>query len=68
MLLETITNIFYVNFFSNNVLIADNCFIHHVKEISAVLEDAQVIGHYLPPYSLDYNPIEEVFAEIKINA
>ena len=31
-----------------------------------MLEDAQVIAHYLPPYSPDYNPIEEVFAKVKL--
>ena len=61
VLLETTTTI--VTF--NSVLIADNCSIHHVEEISAVLEDAQVIAHYLPPYSPDYNPIE-VFAKVKL--
>ena len=28
-------------------------------------EDAGVCLEYLPPYSPDYNPIEEAFAELK---
>ena len=27
--------------------------------------DAQIMLEYLPPYSPDYNPIEEAFAELK---
>ena len=29
-------------------------------------EEAGVILEYLPPYSPDYNPIEEAFAEMKV--
>ena len=28
-------------------------------------DDAGVVLEYLPPYSLDFNPIEEAFAELK---
>ena len=28
-------------------------------------DEAGVVLVYLPPYSLDYNPIEEAFAELK---
>ena len=28
-------------------------------------EDAEVLLEYLPPYSPDFNPIEEFFAELK---
>ena len=30
-----------------------------------VLEAAQVITQFLPPYSPDFNPIEEAFSEVK---
>ena len=47
------------------VVVQDNCAIHHVQEVNDALNDAGVIVQYLPPYSPDYNPIEEgeVYAE-----
>ena len=34
---------------------------HNFSEFS----DAQVLTHYLPPYSPDYNPIELAFSKVK---
>ena len=50
---------------SNSVLLLDNCAIHHVAEIQQVLNDAQVLTHYLPPFSPDFNPIELAFSKVK---
>ena len=47
------------------VVVQDNCAIHHVQEVTDVLHDASVIVQYLPPYSPDYNPIEECFSKVK---
>ena len=47
------------------VVVQDNCAIHHVQEITDALCDAGVIVQYLPPYSPDYNPIEECFSKVK---
>ena len=49
----------------NSVLLLDNCSIHHVPELQQVFSDAQVLIHYLPPYSSDYNPIELAFSKVK---
>ena len=49
----------------HSVIIHDNCAIHHVSEIEELLEGTGVIMLYLPPYSPDYNPIEEAFAKVK---
>ncbi|PPR05263.1 hypothetical protein CVT26_012410 [Gymnopilus dilepis] len=49
-----------------SVVIMDNCAIHHDEEIRALIEDecgARLI--FLPPYSPDFNPIEEAFSAIK---
>ena len=40
----------------------DKCSIHHVDSITSLFEEA---GVFLPPYSLDYMPIEEAFSYIK---
>ena len=43
----------------------DNASFHHSEKIRQLCADAEVILVYLPPYSSDYNPIEEFFAELK---
>lgn len=49
----------------NSVIVMDNASIHHSEGIRQVCTDAGVILVYLPPYSPDYNPIEEFFSELK---
>ena len=43
----------------------DNASIHHSERVKQMCSDAGVIVVYLPPYSPDFNPIEEFFAELK---
>jgi transposase len=49
----------------NSVIIMDNATIHHSERIPQLCADAGVKLVYLPPYSPDYNPIEEFFSELK---
>ena len=49
----------------HSVVVMDNCSIHHISEVRQVLEDIGVLVHFLPPYSPDYNPIEEAFSKVK---
>jgi transposase len=49
----------------NSVLVMDNAPIHHTERIKQMCRDARVKLVYLPPYSPDFNPIEEFFAELK---
>ena len=48
-----------------SVLVMDNASIHHSERVKQMCSDAGVIVIYLPPYSPDFNPIEEFFAELK---
>lgn len=48
-----------------SVLIMDNCSVHHVQEIQDLLSSVGIPILYLPPYSPDYNPLEEAFSYIK---
>ena len=49
-----------------SVVIMDNASIHHVQEVSNLIEtQAGARLHYLPPYSPDLNPAEGVFSQIK---
>src|SRR5436190_20620726 len=44
-----------------------SCPLHQlaVQELEQMCLDAKIKLEYLPPYSPDYNPIEEAFAELK---
>ncbi|KAJ5344403.1 hypothetical protein N7452_002407 [Penicillium brevicompactum] len=48
-----------------SVLVMDNASFHHSDRIQQLCSDAGVKLLYLPPYSPDFNPIEEFFAELK---
>ena len=51
---------------ANSVVIMDNAAIHHVEGVADLIENqagARLI--YLPPYSPDLNPLEEVFSQVK---
>ena len=52
--------------FNNNVvLVLDNVKFHHCAEIKTFLESLDVEIMYLPAYSPDLNPIENIFSCIK---
>jgi transposase len=48
-----------------SVLIMDNASFHRTDRIEQMCSEAGVKLMYLPPYSPDLNPIEEMFAELK---
>jgi len=43
----------------------DNCSIYNTKEVVDTIEETGAILHFLPPYSPDFNPIENAFSKIK---
>ena len=47
------------------IVIMDNCSIHHVDAIKELLQNAGILLLFLPPYSPDFNPIEEAFSSVK---
>ena len=47
------------------LIIRDNCSVHHSEEVKDLVTDAGILLLYLPPYSPDYNPIEELFSYAK---
>ena len=49
----------------HSVVVLDDCSIHHVEEITTMIEDVGALVHFLPPYSPDLNPIEETFSKVK---
>jgi DDE superfamily endonuclease len=48
-----------------SVLVMDNHSTHHLEYIQELCDARGVILLYLPPYSPDYNPIEQSFAALK---
>ena len=51
----------------HSVVVLDNCAIQHTAEVKSMLEEIGVLVHFLPVYSLDFNPIEEAFSKVKIS-
>lgn len=50
----------------NDIVIMDNCPVHMRPAIRTAIEKARAVLRYLPKYSPDLNPIEQVFAKLKI--
>ena len=48
-----------------SIAVLDNCSIHHVQSVVQLLVDTGILVLFLPPYSPDYNPIEECFSYVK---
>jgi transposase len=48
-----------------DVVVMDNLPAHRVKGVKAAIECAGAMLIYLPPYSPDFNPIEQAFAKLK---
>lgn len=49
----------------HSLVVLDNCVIHHITEVIASIEDIGALVLFLPPYSPDLNPIEELFSKLK---
>ena len=49
-----------------DTVILDNLQAHKVTGVREVIEAAGARLLYLPPYSPDFNPIEQIFAKLKL--
>jgi hypothetical protein len=49
----------------NSVLVLDNASAHHFDDLREVVENRGMRLRYLPPYSPDFNPIEQGFSAMK---
>jgi len=50
---------------SKSIAVLDKCSVHHVPEIEMSFQHAGILLYYLPPYSPDLNPVEEMFSYFK---
>lgn len=48
-----------------DIVVMDNLSSHKVKGVQAAIQAKGAELRYLPPYSPDFNPIEQVFAKLK---
>jgi transposase len=49
----------------NKYILMDNVSFHKSKRVIKIIEDSKNKILYIPPYSPDFNPIEEVFSKMK---
>lgn len=47
------------------IMVMDNLMAHKTEKVRELVEGAGCEVFYLPPYSPDFNPIEEAFSKIK---
>ena len=50
---------------AGDIVVMDNLSSHKVVGVKAAIDGAGAALRYLPPYSPDFNPIEQVFAKLK---
>jgi transposase len=50
---------------AGDIVMMDNLSSHKVARVREAIEAAGAVLRYLPPYSPDFNPIEQVFAKLK---
>lgn len=48
-----------------SVVLLDNASIHHTDSAIKLIQSVGALVHFLPPYSPDMNPIEELFSKVK---
>lgn len=48
-----------------SVVLLDNASIHHTTRPVELIQSVGALVHYLPPYSPDLNPIEEMFQKLR---
>lgn len=48
-----------------SVVLLDNASIHHTAKVAQLIQSMGALVHFIPPYSPDLNPIEELFSKVK---
>ena len=47
-----------------SIVVMDNASVHKGVRVQEVINEVSALLRFLPPYSPDLNPIEEMFAEV----
>lgn len=53
---------------SRCVVVMDNALIHHVERVATSIQGTGAILWYFPPYSPDFNLLEEAFAKVNLKS
>ena len=48
-----------------SIVMLDNASIHHTGRAVELIQSVGALVHFIPPYSPDLNPIEELFSKVK---
>jgi len=51
---------------ARSVVVMDNASVHHINTVEDRIHQMGAIVRFLPPYSPDLNPMEEVFSKLKL--
>ena len=62
---DYLKNVLIPSLHAGDTVVMDNMRSHHVKQVREILNDARINLLYLPPYSPDLNPIEEMWSKLK---
>jgi len=49
----------------SSVVLMDNASIHHTSKAIELIQSVGALAHFIPPYSPDLDPIEELFCKVK---
>ncbi|MBD5094840.1 MAG: IS630 family transposase [Subdoligranulum sp.] len=63
--LDYLKNTLIPTLHEGDIVVMDNMRTHHVKEVQTLLQGADIKLLYLPAYSPDLNPIENMWSKIK---
>ena len=63
--LDYLKNLLIPTLNRGDIVIMENMCIHHVKGVWTIFQEAGMKLLYLPAYSLDLNPIENMWSKIK---
>jgi transposase len=53
------------NYMDGKTLVMDNLSVHHMTKVKELLKSMKTEAKYIPPYSPELNPIEEMFSWLK---
>ena len=54
-----------LNLPENTILLLDNVSFHHTQEVKTYIKSRKWDLLYVPPYSPQFNPIENIFSSVK---
>lgn len=49
-----------------SVVLLDNAYIHHTHRPIELIQSVGALVHFIPPYSPDLDPVEELFSKVKV--